>query len=607
MKLFVKQMLVLSLAMGNVFAQAGDYLSPAHILYSPSEACLYVAQSTARRVDVVEPETRKIVQSIAVAGRPSGIALSKDAQRLYVSTVPEGIVFYDRKQEKITATVAAGYWPNGPVLSPNEDTLYLCNRFDNSVSVIDTARAVAIATIEVVREPVAAALSPDGKLLFVANHLPAGAADTGYSAAQVSVIDTDTRKQIKLIDLPNGSTGMRGICISPDGQYVYTTHILARYQLPTTQLDRGWMNTNAVSIIDVATQSRYTTFLLDDVDHGAANPWAIACSPDGAHLFVTHAGTHELSVIDRVGLHRKLEALAAGKAVSNVIDSFNDVPRDLSFLGDLRQRIPLDGQGPRSLAVTQKHVFIGQYFSDSIAVMDLSAVGRSPQGAIPLNPDFQMTPVRQGEIFFNDASLCFQKWQSCASCHPDGRADALNWDLLNDGIGNPKNTKSLLLSHQTPPVMVTGIRDRAETAVRTGIRYIQFSQQPEENAAAIDAYLKSMEPVPSPYLKNGELSRSAGRGKRVYEAAGCGTCHSGPAFTNLQKYDVGTGMDRDRNTAFDTPALAEIWRTAPYLYKGQAATMRDVLTKNNPDDRHGKVSALSDEELHDLIEYILSL
>ena len=48
---------------------------------------------------------------------------------------------------------------------------------------------------------------------------------------------------------------------------------------------------------------------------------------------------------------------------------------------------------------------------------------------------------------------------------PDARADALNWDLLNDGIGNPKNTRSMLHSHRLPPVMITGIRAKAEDAV----------------------------------------------------------------------------------------------------------------------------------------------
>ena len=60
----------------------------------------------------------------------------------------------------------------------------------------------------------------------------------------------------------------------------------------------------------------------------------------------------------------------------------------------------------------------------------------------PLGDDPEMTEERRGEMLFNDATLCFQRWQSCSSCHPDARADGLNWDLINDGIGNPKNRVS---------------------------------------------------------------------------------------------------------------------------------------------------------------------
>ena len=48
-------------------------------------------------------------------------------------------------------------------------------------------------------------------------------------------------------------------------------HILSRYQMPTTQLERGWMNTNAMSVIDVAAKKLLNTVLLDDIDLGAAD------------------------------------------------------------------------------------------------------------------------------------------------------------------------------------------------------------------------------------------------------------------------------------------------------------------------------------------------
>jgi cytochrome c peroxidase len=70
---------------------------------------------------------------------------------------------------------------------------------------------------------------------------------------------------------------------------------------------------------------------------------------------------------------------------------------------------------------------------------------------------------------------------------------------------------------------------------------------------------------------------------------------------------VGTGTGREAGQAFDTPALVELWRTAPYLHDGRAATLEEMLTKFNPADRHGKTSSLSPTELEDLTAFLLSL
>jgi len=185
--------------------------------------------------------------------------------------------------------------------------------------------------------------------------------------------------------------------------------------------------------------------------------------------------------------------------------------------------------------------------------------------------------------------------------------DGLNWDLPNDGVGNPKNTKSLLLAHSTPPAMSLGVRGTAEDAVRAGIKHILFSGQPEEVATTIDEYLKSLKPVPSPHLVNGRLSKAAQRGRRVFQQAGCAACHPHGLLTDLHQYDVDTrGRFDGANDQFDTPTLVELWRTAPYLHDGSAATIRDVLTRN-PQDRHGRTSKLTKGRIEDLCAYLLSL
>jgi cytochrome c peroxidase len=154
--------------------------------------------------------------------------------------------------------------------------------------------------------------------------------------------------------------------------------------------------------------------------------------------------------------------------------------------------------------------------------------------------------------------------------------------------------------------MITGVRDNAEAAVRTGIKHILFVVRPEEEALAMDAYLKSLKPVPSPYLVRGKPSKSAKRGQKVFEKAGCAQCHSGPLYTDLQKYNIGIGEGKDEDREFDTPGLVEIWRTAPYLYDGRAVTIEEVLTKYNPGDKHGVTSNLTKGEIGDLAEFVLS-
>jgi cytochrome c peroxidase len=207
-------------------------------------------------------------------------------------------------------------------------------------------------------------------------------------------------------------------------------------------------------------------------------------------------------------------------------------------------------KGPRSIAVVGTRIYIANYFTDTISIAEINT--QNPQfKSIMLSPQKEWTTVRKGEFYFYDASICFQGWQTCASCHPDdGRVDGLNWDLLNDGIGNPKNTRSLLLSHKTPPAMGLGIRETAYTAVRSVIKSILFTMQEEDVANFIDEYLKSLKPVPSPYLVKGNLSKSANRGKKIFNQAGCAECHPLPLFTNMKQYNVGTKGEFDKHQTY---------------------------------------------------------
>ena len=212
--------------------------------------------------------------------------------------------------------------------------------------------------------------------------------------------------------------------------------------------------------------------------------------------------------------------------------------------------------------------------------------------------------IRKGEIIFSDATLCYQKWQSCLSCHPDARVDGLNWDNLNDGLGNPKSAKSMVYSHRTPPTMSTGIRASAEIAVRAGMKYIQFNALDEDQMAYMDEYLKSLQPVSSPYLnRDGTLTESAARGKELFNSVGCAICHPAPLYTDLKLHTSKATGDTTswESRKMDTTTLVESWRTAPYVFDGRFATMKEAVTYYVADKN------LTDDQIEDLTNYVLSI
>ncbi len=606
---------------------APRYHSPCALAWDAASGCVYVAEETAGRVSRYDPSAGTVT-TVADLGRPvTGIATGGDGRVFVTAGGADGAVYIvDAGTGTVERTIPVGHTPMSPIVSPDCRVLYVCNRFSDTVSVIDLDPGTVRENIPMLREPVAAALTPDGERLYVINHLPSArkiqkyVIDGGYMSirgfrydqqydlnAVVLVADTATGELAAMVTLPKGSTGLRGICVSPDGAHVYVTHILARYLNSTASVENGNINANALSIINAKSFKLEGTVLLDDARLGAANPWGVACSRDGASLIVAHAGTHELGIIDRAELHRRLPDIA----VPDTLTRSGDISPYLGRLEGIRTRVVLPGNGPRAVVAADGACYAGMYFSDSIARVTLPGNGgRSAVTNISLTNDITAEAAdieRRGEQLFNDATLCREWWQSCASCHPDARADGLNWDLLNDGAGNPKNTKSLLYSHRTPPAMISGIRASAEVAVRAGLKYILFAERPEADAEAIDAYLRSLEPVPSPWLEQGGLSREARRGRRIFERAGCAGCHPSPLFTDLQKYDVGTGTGETLHQVFDTPTLVEIWRTDPYLYDGRAKNLYELMTIRNNNDRHGVTSPLDPAEQYYLMMYLLSL
>jgi cytochrome c peroxidase len=224
-----------------------------------------------------------------------------------------------------------------------------------------------------------------------------------------------------------------------------------------------------------------------------------------------------------------------------------------------------------------------------------------------------------------------RRWISCSSCHPDGQADGRTWKNP-EGLRNTQSFAGIAWTH---PIHWSADRDEVQDFEHTirgklmqgrGLHRGQLNKSLgpanrglSRDLDALAAYTNTHKFTLSPYGKSG-LSESAKRGQAIFASKNtrCIKCHRGPFYTDsvpgpakkIVRHDVGTGKDDPgelMGPAYDTPTLLGLYRTAPYLHHGKAATLVDVLTKNNPNDKHGSTSHLSEQDVNDLAEFLKAL
>lgn len=616
-------------------AQTGSltYRSPVEAKFNATGSMIAVSDHTAGSVAFVDPVAGRVVRRAAVSS-PWGIEWN--GKRVLVSEHMTGSVAeIDAATGKVTRRFRVGAYPRAIAAVPAARTLLVANTGDRTVSAIGLADGKPLGNMVCSGEPSAIAVSPDAKLVLVGYLIPNGDATSEKNAAKVALFDMASRRRITEISLPPGSAGLRTAAISSDGHWAFIPHALGRYNLPTTQLDRGWVNTNALSILDLRARKVYATVLLDNTQQGAADPWGIIASKDGTRLWVTLSGAQEVASLDLKGMMKLIggglpddsplnkQSAEWAATMKNVWQEIKADParrselvNDLAalYIADLIERVRVPGNGPRGLSISPdgQTIAIAQYFTGDVALTDRAGKVKK---VVSLGPAKKPDQVRLGEKIFHDGTLCFQHWLSCATCHPDTRVDGLNWDLLNDGMGNPKNTRSLLLAHRRGVMMSHGVRADYTAATRAGFRYILFREPVPREVEAVLAYLRSLKPLPSPRrLRTSDgkfvgLSAKALAGKAIFESprTKCAKCHSGPLFTDKKMHDTDTRGPYDSGGRFITPTLVEIWRTAPYLHDGRAVTMQEVLTKFNKHNKHGVTGHLTPKQIGELAEYLLSL
>ena len=288
----------------NVYAAAEqDVLSP---VVQGIPARVYVPNTVANTVDVIDPRTFTVIDHYPVGRVPHHITPSWDMKRLYVDNTegdsltvidpytgrPEGTIpvtdpynLYFTLDGKTAIVVAERHrridfrnaetwqlikslpvpWPGVDHLDLSADGSYflVSTEYSGQVVKVDLASMEMTGRAIVGGLPVDVKVAPDGSVFYVANQGRLG----------VSVIDPNTMQEVQFI--PTGR-GAHGLQISRDAKALFVTNRAE----------------GSVSKIDLATRTLIGT------SHIGGSPDMMQVSPDGSELWFSNRNQASVSVID---------------------------------------------------------------------------------------------------------------------------------------------------------------------------------------------------------------------------------------------------------------------------------------------------------------------
>jgi YVTN family beta-propeller protein len=593
----------------------GDrYLSPIEMALSPDGRLLYVVCEASDELRVVDLQSGKVVNAVAIGRLPRGIVLSRDGRQIYVTNSwSDTVSVIDAATLKVVRTLPTGFEPTGIVSDRSGETLYVANRLSSDISVIDVNTGQEIKRLLVGRGASYLALSEDGKWVYGTHIYPNAGTFRTPPNSEITVIDTARQAVVERKRLHNVA-GIFHVALSADGKLGVAAQLRPKNLVPLAHVEHGWVFGDSLTLFgeDVGGTVQVP---IDELERYYALPWGVAITPDKSKMFVTTAGSESVTVIDV----RKLLDFTRNYTHTRKQSFVNDLSAAANYV---TARIPV-GRNPRGTLLSQdgKRLYVANRLDDNISVIDTSA--EKVISTIDLGGPKTVNALRRGEQLFFTADYAFQGQFGCANCHLDATIDGLQWDLEPDGFGKDiVDNRSLEDLAGTEPFKWNGGNPDmpTECGPRTEMYFYRSQSYNAQELSDLVSFVYSLPYRPNRYrLANGELTPAQERGKAIFERTKykngnpipeknrCAYCHSGPKYTNQRQIDVGTGKPTDRSPVIDVPQLPNVVYSAPYLHDGSARSLEEIWTVFNAKDTHGVSNDLRKEELNDLVEYLKTL
>jgi YVTN family beta-propeller protein len=223
-----------------------------------------------------------VVNTITVGAYPTGVAVSPDGSRVWVTNNQGGFVdeidTTTTPPSLVNSIVSIGS-PSGIVVSPNGRSVWVAG--GSSLSKISTATGLVVGTVSLFGEAIGVAISPDGLRVWVT--------DVGGNAGKtVSEIDATSNPPAE-INSVTVRTGPWGIAVSPNNSSVWVANNRAGFGKTVSQILFSPQALRGVDARSRNTQARISWLAPTDSAERRISGVVATASPGGRHCRATAA------------------------------------------------------------------------------------------------------------------------------------------------------------------------------------------------------------------------------------------------------------------------------------------------------------------------------
>jgi hypothetical protein len=595
----------------------------------------YVADEDTLKVRTIDVDLGREIAATPLDSRPSQLLVLPDGRVVIglrdagrIAVLEPGIA--PERPLEMRCAVDVAPEPVALALSPDQATLYVSSGWGHALGAYDAKADLARRyEVSLSREPRAVIVSDDGRIAYVSHAVGGNVSRVDLQAASHSAVDIalhlgSADKQREEAEAAGSAPAMvrrlsfrqmNGAAASCQGfALAKTEEPSGRVLAPQVLVDPGnpervpsgygndGQNTEEpdVAVIDVDTGKPFATSLTRDLASMGWGRRGVVRQDQQEECLLPRAAAYDSAT-------RSLLVTCLGADDVVAYDALAARPAGAE---KRRWAVPA---GPTGVAVdAAKHrAVVWSQFDRVVSTLNLaepeiSTNKPSPIGRIVLAPDAahpMANDLALGRLLFHavgDGRISVDG-RACASCHPDGRDDALVW-ATPDG---PR--RSIMLAGRlkgTAPYSWEGNENALDEHLAiTFDRLHGAGGLHSLELTALSAYVNALPAPPPAPIAAADVER-VHRGDELFHSdkVGCSDCHSGSAATDNSNHDVSSKTGLDRFALFNTPSLHLVGGTGPYFHDGRYKTLRDLLV--GASGTMGETAQLSKDDMDALEAYL---